>query len=449
MLKDKLKRIKQAQDEKIIDHNDFWLIENNPLSKVGVFPYLGRQISPELEPDRIYQVLRPEEELSSPETLESFKLIPLVDEHTMLGTEDGMQTAEEKGVHGVTGTNVEFKDGLITDDLKIFSETLKDEIKSGKKDLSVGYYCRYDLTPGEYEGQHYDAIQRDVRVNHIALVDEGRMGKDVRVMDERITFDTLSEILQQQKENEMTVKGKRKKFAMDADVDKRELIREVMAIAAKPDSDFEGGEQEKIETIAKKLEELSYNNSEAGANDENCGEDEDDIKPVDAGIKEGEDEDPEKTAEDEDEDKRKLIDEIGGILKDKVDEELWRTIIGKVEKIAYNNSESGANDEDDTSKKEEEKPVSMDSAIKYLAKKDNLIKKLKPVIGDNAQYSSMTIPQVVKYACDKLDLKPSLDTLEGYLKAHKTSTKVTLAMDNASYDDYAPQMSNVLKEYVK
>lgn len=420
MLKEQFKRIQQAQDEKIIDHNDFWLIENNPLSKVGVFPYLGRQISPKLEPDRIYQVLRPEEELSSPETLESFKLIPLVDEHTMLGTKDGMQTAEEKGVHGVTGTNVEFKDGLITDDLKIFSETLKDEIKSGKKDLSVGYYCRYDLTPGEYQGQHYDAIQRDVRVNHIALVDEGRMGKDVRVMDEKITFDTLSEILQQQKENNMKLKGKRKKFAMDADVDKRELIREVMAIAAKPNEDFEGGEEEKIETIAKKLEDMSYNKSEAGANDEDCGEDEDDIKPVEAGIKEGEDEDPDDTGEDEDEDETPAGDE---------DPEE-----GKKE----------GEDEDD-----EEKPVSMDSAIKYLAKRDNLIKKLKPVIGDNSKYSSMTIPQVVKYACDKLDLKPSLDTLEGYLKAHKASTKVTLSMDSAVFDDYAPQMSNVLKQYIK
>lgn len=418
MLKEQFKRIQRAQDEKIIDHNDFWLIENNPLSKVGVFPYLGRQISPELEPDKIYQVLRPEEELSNPETLESFKLIPLVDEHTMLGTKDGMQTAEEKGVHGVTGTNVEFKGGLITDDLKIFSETLKDEIKSGKKDLSVGYYCRYDLTPGEYEGQHYDAIQRDVRVNHIALVDEGRMGKDVRVMDERITFDTLSEILQQQKENNMKLKGKRKKFAMDADVDKRELIREVMAIAAKPNEDFEGGEEEKIETIAKKLEEMSYNKSEAGANDEDCGEDEDNIKPVEAGIKEGEDEDPDDTGEDEDEDETPVGDE---------------------------DPEEGKGEDED----EEEKPVSMDSAIKYLAQRDNLIKKLKPVIGDNSKYSSMTIPQVVKYACDKLDIKPSLDCLEGYLKAHKANTKVTLSMDSASFDDYAPQMSNVLKQYIK
>ena len=44
--------------------------------------------------------------------------------------------------------------------------------------------------------------------------------------------------------------------------------------------------------------------------------------------------------ENEKADKRKLIDEIGGILKGKVDEELWRTIIGKAEKIAYDKIKS-------------------------------------------------------------------------------------------------------------
>lgn len=43
-------------------------------------------------------------------------------------------------------------------------------------------------------------------------------------------------------------------------------------------------------------------------------------------------------------DKRKLIDEIGGILKGKVDDELWRTIIGKAEKIAYEGSETSNKD---------------------------------------------------------------------------------------------------------
>lgn len=55
----------------------------------------------------------------------------------------------------------------------------------------------------------------------------------------------------------------------------------------------------------------------------------------------------------ENEDKRKLIDEIGGILKGKVDEEIIRTIIGKAEKLAYEKSEDGTADNKCKNAKEE------------------------------------------------------------------------------------------------
>ena len=144
-----------AMDKKEIDHNEFWYIKDNPLSKVGVFPYLGKQISPELEPDKIYNVLRPEEELNNEETLNSFKLVPIVDDHTMLGTKPGMKPAEEKGVHGVIGDDVYYKQGLIYGDLKIFSEKLKEEIENNKRELSMGYFCDYELKEGEYKNGVY------------------------------------------------------------------------------------------------------------------------------------------------------------------------------------------------------------------------------------------------------------------------------------------------------
>lgn len=434
MLKDKFKKhsAKTAQDKKIEDENGFWLIKDNPMTKVGVFPYLGRQISPELEPNTIYQVLRPKEELTHPDTLKSLELIPLLNDHEMVGKD--FTPVEKKGSHGTTGQNVKVNGDLVTNDLKLLTEQIKNDVESGKKDLSMGYRCRYELTPGEYKGQHYDAIQRDIRYNHIALVDEGRMGSDVRVMDSSITFDSLKDILQN-KENKM---------------DKRQLIREVMAIAAKPNEDFQGGEEEKIDTITKKLEELAYNPSERGANDENPKADDED-EGVEVKIKENrEDEDPKSTC-DEDEDKRKLIDEIGGILKGKVDEELWRTIIGKAEKLAYNDSESGANDEDPNSKKDdEEKPVSMDSAIKYIAKRDNLVSRLKPVIGDNIKYPSMTIKEVVKYACDKLSIPNSIDSLEGYLQGVSTTSNAKVILASHSMDSAfgAEDQSPVIKQYL-
>ena len=57
----------------------------------------------------------------------------------------------------------------------------------------------------------------------------------------------------------------------------------------------------------------------------------------------------------ENEDKRKIIDEVGGILKDKVDEEVWRTIVGKLEKLSYEPSEDKKADNKAKNEDEEEK----------------------------------------------------------------------------------------------
>ena len=70
------------------------------------------------------------------------------------------------------------------------------------------------------------------------------------------------------------------------------------------------------------------------------------------------------------EDKRKLIDEVGGILKDKVDEEVWRTVVGKLEKIAYEKSEAGTADNacKKDVKNEEEEPAEDKKEVKKVEK---------------------------------------------------------------------------------
>lgn len=172
---------------RIVDQNGFFEVKRNPISKVGVFPYSGRSIGGE-EPDRIYHVYRPAEELGSAECIESFKLLPFVDEHHMVG--DGGMPAEQKGVHGTTGEDVFFEDGTLYSNLKVFSNALANLIEGGKRELSCGYRCEYEFAPGEYNGVKYDAIQRNIRGNHLALVEEGRMGKEVAVLDSMVfTFD--------------------------------------------------------------------------------------------------------------------------------------------------------------------------------------------------------------------------------------------------------------------
>ena len=92
----------------------------------------------------------------------------------------------------------------------------------------------------------------------------------------------------------------------------------------------------------------------------------------------------------EHEDKRKLIDEIGGMLKGKVDEELWRTIIGKAEKLAYEGSEKS--EADDELKEEEHKEevkvegVKKDEDVKAEEEKEEIdLQKIKDEAKEEAK----------------------------------------------------------------
>ncbi|PHM47157.1 DUF2213 domain-containing protein [Xenorhabdus miraniensis] len=169
------------------DNNGWLEVKDNPISKVGVFDYLGAEIGAPVA-DQIYRVLRPQEELESAATINSFRLMPFVDEHEMLGKE--ATPAEQKGIEGVIGENVYFDYPYLKGNIKILSNAALNQIDSGKVELSPGYRCRYEFTPGIFEGEHYDAIQRDIRANHLALVAEGRNGPDVAVQDHVITIDT-------------------------------------------------------------------------------------------------------------------------------------------------------------------------------------------------------------------------------------------------------------------
>lgn len=169
-----------------IDKNGYVLIEDNPISKSGIFDYLGSDISEELEPNKVYKVLREEKELNNPETINSFKLTPWLPRHEMIG--EGNTDAEEVGVRGVTGENVYFKNGTLYSNLKLFATDLKQSIKDGLKELSCGFGCTWTVESGVYEGQPYQAKQTEIRGNHLASVPVGRMGKKVAVAMDRATF---------------------------------------------------------------------------------------------------------------------------------------------------------------------------------------------------------------------------------------------------------------------
>lgn len=178
---------------KKIDINGFWEIKDNPLTKEGVFPYLGKQIDPNgarwgLDPDRIYWVYRSKKEISDPETLQSFENKPFIDEHVMLG--EGCTPTDCKNIAGVIH-NIRCKGNVMIGDFTIYSDDIKREIMNGKKQLSLGYRSSFDKKAGLYQGRAYDFIQVGMVGNHVALVERGRCGSDVRIFDKSIVCDSL------------------------------------------------------------------------------------------------------------------------------------------------------------------------------------------------------------------------------------------------------------------
>ena len=163
--------------KRVVDINGWITIKDNPILKAGIFPYLGSEIG-QGEPTRVYKVLRSEEELSKPETIKSFELVPLINEHFVLG-ELGTDT-DDKSIDGIVGESIYFEAPYLKSNIKVFGKHIKKLIEVGKIELSAGYSCKY--IPSE-NNPDYDFIQTDIRANHLALVEAGRNGSDVAVQD--------------------------------------------------------------------------------------------------------------------------------------------------------------------------------------------------------------------------------------------------------------------------
>lgn len=181
-----------------MDDNGFMHVKISPFTKEQVAPYYGREIPGYrelgLDPDKIYYGYRPAEELSKPETVASINGIPVQLRHH---AEFADAPARETRV-GATGTDAEWRAPYLMNSLTIFDADAQKAINSGAlRELSMAYHYRPEMKAGEFDGQHYDFIMRDIRGNHLALVEEGRAGADVLVYDSKpgANMDKLEEIM--------------------------------------------------------------------------------------------------------------------------------------------------------------------------------------------------------------------------------------------------------------
>lgn len=157
-------------------------VELTPISKATVNPYVGNEIPNYeelgLDPEKIYYLLRDPAELEK--AADTFNKIPILSKHVKVDAKNHQPDL----VVGATGSNAVFKDPYLMNELVVWVQNdIKKIENEKKKELSSAYHYDADMTPGTYNGQNYDGVMRNIRGNHVALVEEGRAGPDVVVGD--------------------------------------------------------------------------------------------------------------------------------------------------------------------------------------------------------------------------------------------------------------------------
>lgn len=415
---------------KIVDNNGYWLCKDCKITKAGVFPYLNRTVGiPEKAQDEIVYVFRPLEEVFKPSLMEAFNNAPkpFINDHAMLGK--GATPPEKKGISGVLFDVRQGNDKVsLVGDLAIYSQSMQNDIENGKKELSLGYRCKYEISSGVYNGEHYDAVQRDIQPNHIALVDRGRAGHDVRVLDSAMTFDSIEVEIQ-----------------MAEKIDKNALknsLLEMINPLIKGKGEIEGKtEEEFYKALNEKLDALSYKDSEKPASDA-CGKDEEETQD-----EESPKEDKKKDKETNDSEEslvrsaacRELLDQMGIYCpEDTNPEEKLREIKKKIDESGlFEKTAQDSFELEDLTKEVKELKAACDSLPKKIREDMKEARSLAEAFCNKIgtfDYDDMTSDEVTKYCCEKLGLdceeSARKAVLRGYLKG-VGEKDVRVSMDSA------------------
>lgn len=145
-----------------------YLIDNPILTRVGIFEYHNADGS-------VRRELRLPEEVFAAESLASYKGKPVILTHEA-GLVD-VDNVQQEHIGTILSEGIQDGDNVRAQ-IVIHDE---ESLDYGLRELSLGYTQTPDETPGVWNGQPYDAIQRNIQINHLALVEKARAGEQARL----------------------------------------------------------------------------------------------------------------------------------------------------------------------------------------------------------------------------------------------------------------------------
>jgi hypothetical protein len=165
-----------------------YLKVNASIAKPGIQDYfageLPRQLLPQaLQGDqgRVVKLLRPVDEVFRPESMDSFNLKPVTNDHPPEFVDSTNFSRYQIGMAlGPTAP----KDGVLNTQLLIQDAKSIEQIEGGKRQVSAGYDAGIVWDAG-IDAVHgpYDGKQISIVANHVAIVDKGRAGAAIQIND--------------------------------------------------------------------------------------------------------------------------------------------------------------------------------------------------------------------------------------------------------------------------
>lgn len=160
--------------------NDGYMTAFAKVARTGIQLYRGREVGkPDMDIVRVY---RPPEEVFAKDAMKSMAHRPVTLLHPPVPV-----TADnwKQFATGMTGDEVVRDGDTVKVPLVIMdADTIAAVEKGGVRELSVGYSTDIKFTPGvTADGEAYDAVQTDIRANHLAVVPVARGGKELRIGD--------------------------------------------------------------------------------------------------------------------------------------------------------------------------------------------------------------------------------------------------------------------------
>lgn len=401
------------------DDNGYLIIKDNPIAKAGVFEYLLSELKEGISEndDRVVKVYRPFDELVK--IKDTFANKPIKFNHVWVGEEDNKADGAIGSIISVDKDNLMLKADLI-----IYNPDLINAIENDNLvELSPGYTGEEEEQAGRFNGEDYEFIQKVVCVNHLAVVDRGRSGRDLKIQDSLKLVKEYKEMKKKFKDSLMKhikkyfdedeVEAKQDNDTQVYDEDKREIIREIMAVANKPADDFEGGEDERERTIAELAEKLAYNPSEESKTD-----DEDTVE-----NKQDDDTEQDKTQDEE------LNSDNGDDISPS---ELAEAVAEATEAIV----EKKLNEFQDRQRKE-------------LKKISDTYAKVSDALGTSFDYRGMSVNDIYKFGYEALSgntLSKGMDAMTAFTMASQTKRSQSKFNDSA-YKKSNSNISKLLEKY--